>query len=122
MNQVGLVGRLVRTPELHEIENKRKMTRVTLALTRSFKNVNGEYETDFIDVLLWDNMAVNTVNFCKRGDIISIRGRLQSRIIDKNGEKRYVIEVIAEKVTFISNARKTNPESLENETLIDDEK
>lgn len=120
MNQVGLVGRLVRTPELHEIENKRKMTKVTLALTRSFKNVNGEYETDFIDVLLWDNMAVNTVNFCKKGDIISIRGRLQSRIIDKNGEKRYVIEVVAEKVTFLSNNRKTSLETIDEDLSVDE--
>lgn len=107
MNQVGLVGRLVRTPELYEAENKKKMTKITLALTRGFKNINGEYETDFIDVLLWDNIAVNAVDYCQKGDIVSIRGRLQSRIVDKNGEKRYVMEVVAEKITFISSVKKS---------------
>ena len=83
MNQVGFVGRLVRTPELRDIDGKKKMTWITIAVTRSFKNMNGEYETDFIDCVLWDMVAVNTVKHCKKGDIISVRGRLQSRIYEK---------------------------------------
>ncbi len=102
MNQVGFVGRLVRTPELRETETKKKMTWITIAVTRSFKNASGEYETDFIDCMLWDNVAVNTVKHCSKGDIISVRGRVQSRIVEKDGERRYVLEVIGEKVTFIS--------------------
>lgn len=105
MNQVALVGRLVRTPELRESENKRKLTWITIAVTRGFRNANGEYETDFIDCILWDNIALNTVKHCRRGDIISIRGRMQSRIVEKNGDKRYVLEVVGEKITFISSAR-----------------
>jgi len=105
MNQVGFVGRLVRTPELRETENKKKMAWITVAVTRSFKNVNGEYETDFIDCVLWDVVASNTVNHCKKGDIISVRGRLQSRVYEKDGDKHYVLEVIGEKVTFISSVK-----------------
>lgn len=105
MNQVGFVGRLVRTPELRETENKKKMSWITVAVTRSFKNVNGEYETDFIDCVLWDVVAANTVNHCKKGDIISVRGRLQSRVYEKDGEKHYAMDVVGEKVTFISSVK-----------------
>lgn len=105
MNQVGFVGRLVRTPELRETEGKKKMSWITVAVTRSFKNINGEYETDFIDCVLWDVVAANTVKHCKKGDIISVRGRLQSRVYEKDDEKRYVLEVIGEKVTFISSVK-----------------
>ncbi len=105
MNQVGFVGRLVRTPELRDIDGKKKMTWITIAVTRSFKNMNGEYETDFIDCVLWDMVAVNTVKHCKKGDIISVRGRLQSRIYEKDNEKHYVLEVIGEKVSFISSLK-----------------
>ena len=105
MNQVGFVGRLVRTPELRELENKKKMTWITVAVARGFKNMNGEYETDFIDCVLWDMVAVNTVNHCKKGDIISVRGRLQSRVYEKDDSKHYVLEVIGEKVNFISSMK-----------------
>lgn len=105
MNQVGFVGRLVRTPELKTTDNKKQMTWITVAVNRSFKNINGEYDTDFIDCILWDAVAANTVKHCKKGDIISVRGRLQSRVYEKDNEKRYVLEVIGEKVTFISSVR-----------------
>jgi len=105
MNQVGFVGRLVRTPELRDTEGKKKMTWITVAVARSFKNMNGEYETDFIDCVLWDVVASNTVKHCKKGDIISVRGRLQSRVYEKDGEKHYVLEVVGEKVTFISSVK-----------------
>ncbi len=105
MNQVGFVGRLVRTPELRETENNKKMAWITVAVTRSFKNINGEYETDFIDCTLWDMVATNTVKHCKKGDIISVRGRLQSHVYEKDGEKHYVLEVIGERVTFISSVK-----------------
>lgn len=105
MNQVGFVGRLVRTPELKTTENNKQMTWITVAVNRSFKNIHGEYDTDFIDCILWDVVAANTVKHCKKGDIISVRGRLQSRVYEKDNEKRYVLEVIGEKVTFISSMR-----------------
>lgn len=102
MNQVGFVGRLVRTPELRKINDNKKMCYITVAIARSFKNINGEYETDFIDCVLWDNIAANTVKHCQKGDIISVRGRLQSRTYEKDGQIEYVMEVIGEKVSFIS--------------------
>jgi len=105
LNQLVLVGRIVRQPELREAENSKKYSFITLAVPRSFKNVNGEYDTDFIDCILWDNVAATTVKYCKKGDIVGVKGRIQSRIVEKETEKKSLIEVIAEKVTFLSSKK-----------------
>ena len=108
LNQVILVGRLVKTPELFLTENGKKGTIVTLAVGRSFKNQNGEYDTDFIDCTLWTAIAENTAEYCKTGDVIGVRGRVQSRIIDnEDGTKYKKMEIIAEKVTFLSSSKNT---------------
>lgn len=110
LNQTILVGRLVRQPELRENENGKKMSFITLAVPRSFKNANGEYDTDFIDCSLWDAVAASTVEYCNKGDIIGVKGRLQTRVIENEDEKKYVLEVIAEKVTFLSSKPKEEAE------------
>ena len=106
LNQVTLVGRLVKKPEVVESENKTKRSIITLAVPRNFKNVNGEYETDFIDCILWQNNALNTAEYCNKGDIIGIRGRIQTSVYEKEGTKIYKKEIIAEKVTFLSGNKK----------------
>lgn len=102
LNQIVLVGRLVKKPELKQAENSKKYSFITLAVPRSFKNVNGEYDTDFIDCTLWDQVAASTVEYCNKGDIVGLKGRLQTRLVEKEDTKKYVLEVIAEKVTFLS--------------------
>ncbi len=102
LNQVVLVGRLVRDPELRETENGKKVTTITLAIPRSYKNSNGEYETDYIDCTLWTNIALNTTEYCKKGDLLGVKGRTQSYTVETDDKKRNVIEIIAEKVTFLS--------------------
>ena len=109
LNQLVLVGRIVRKPELREAENTKKYSFITLAVPRSFKNVNGEYVTDFIDCILWDSVAASTVKYCDKGDIVGVKGRIQSRQIEKDDSKKYLLEIIAEKVTFLSsNKNKEN--------------
>lgn len=109
LNQLVLVGRIVKQPELRESENSKKYSFITLAVPRSFKNVNGEYDTDFIDCILWDNVAASTVKYCNKGDIVGVKGRIQSRIVEADDNKKYLIEIIAEKVTFLSsNKNKEN--------------
>ena len=106
MNQVILVGRLANDIEVKEAENGRDKTYITLAVPRSYKNAEGIYETDFVDCILWDSIAQNTAEYCKKGDVIGVRGRLQSRNIEKeDGSKIKVMEVIAEKVTFLSSKK-----------------
>ena len=105
LNQTVIVGRLVKDPELRETENGNKVTNITLAVPRSYKNVNGEYDTDFISCVLWKGIAENTVEYVKKGDLIGIKGRIQTRNYEVEDEKKYVMEVVAEKVTFLSSKK-----------------
>ena len=106
LNQVVLVGRLTKEVELKELESGKKVANITLAIPRSFKNIDGEYETDFINYVLWSSVAESTSEYCKKGDLIGVKGRLQSRTIEKeDGIKKYKMEVIAEKITFLSSKK-----------------
>ena len=103
LNQIILVGRLVKTPEVIESDSGKKMSYITLAIPRSFKNADGEYETDFIDCVLWEVVAQNTAEYCLQGDIVGVKGRIQSRMLeDEDGNNYKKMEVVAEKVTFLS--------------------
>lgn len=110
LNQIVLVGRLVKKPELRKSGNSKDYAYITLAVPRSFKNANGEYDTDFIECSLWDVAATNTVEYCDKGDIVGVRGRLQTRVVEKEEEKKYLLEIIAEKVTFLSNSKSKEEE------------
>ena len=105
LNQVVLVGRLVRDFKVNESSDGKQVATLTLAVPRSFKNHDGLYDTDFIDCILWDMVALNTSNYCRKGDIIGIKGRIQSRIVEEETGNKTVIQVIAEKVTFLSSKR-----------------
>ena len=114
LNQIVLVGRLVRDPEVRKAKNGSSYSYITLAIPRSYKNVNGEYETDFIDCTLWSNVAETTTEYCHKGDLLGVRGRIQTRMIEKEEEKaRQVTEVIGERVTFLSSGHKTKAKEKE---------
>ena len=96
LNQVVIIGRLVEKPIVEENENGRKVSEITLAVPRSFKNADGIYETDFIKCILWSCIAENTAEYCEKGDLISVKGRLQCL----GGSE---LQLVAEKVTFLTN-------------------
>ena len=107
LNQTVLVGRLVRDPELFETENGNKIANITLAVPRNYKNINGEYETDFIPCTLWKGIAENAVEYCHKGDLLGIKGSLKTRKIEQEECMHQIVEVVAEKVTYLtSKARK----------------
>ena len=106
LNQTILVGRLVQDPEIKELENGNKVSYITLAIKRSYKNSDGIYDTDFIDCVLWNGIAENTQKYCKKGDIIGIKGRLETR---EENDKR-ILQVVAEKVTFLSSEKERGEE------------
>ena len=106
LNQSILVGRIVKDPEIRETESGNKVTNITLAVQRPYKNVNGEYDTDFISCVLWKGVAETTAQYCKKGDLIGIKGRIQTREVELEDEThRKYVEVIAEKVTFLSSKK-----------------
>lgn len=86
LNQVIIVGRLTETPQV--VEGK---ATITLAVPRNYKNENGEYETDFITCELFGGVATNTSEYCKKGDIVGAKGRLENGNVFK-----------CERITFLS--------------------
>ncbi len=117
LNNVILVGRLTGNPEIVEIEKDKKVTTVILAVNRNFKNSDGIYETDFIRCILWNSVAATTTEYCHVGDVIGVKGRLQtSKYEDENHKLHYITDVIAERVTFLSTNKKhdLNDESSNN--------
>ena len=107
LNQIVLVGRLTKDPTLKELESGRKVTEISLAVPRCFKNMNGTYDTDYLKCILWEHIAENTTEYCKKGDLVGIKGRIQSRNIEIENTKLTMLEIIAEKVTFLTSKSKT---------------
>ncbi|MGN1370878.1 MAG: single-stranded DNA-binding protein [Candidatus Coprovivens sp.] len=106
LNQLVIVGRIAKDIELKESENGKKYTNMILAIPRTFKNVNGEYDTDFLTVTLFEGIAENTAQYCKPGDLIGIKGRIQNRPYSGSDENiKYLMEIVAEKVTFLSSKK-----------------
>ena len=105
MNQIVIVGRLTKNPEVKELENGTKVANITLAVPRSYKNIDGVYENDFIKCSLWNSVAENTASYCKQGDLVGIKGRVQSRVIETENGKHSEMELVAEKITFLTNAK-----------------
>lgn len=102
INQVTLVGRLTKDPELRTTMDGIPVTQVTLAVNRHFKNQDGQIEADFVQCTLWRKTAENTSRYCQKGSVIGITGRIQSRHYDNNdGRRVYVTEVVAESVQFL---------------------
>lgn len=112
LNQIVLVGRIVANPEIEKSEEGKGRSQITLAVPRSYKNADGEYDTDFVDCVLWGGIAENVTEYCKKGDLVGIKGRVQTNTYEnKDGEKKKNMQVVAEKVTFLSSSK-----NKENET------
>lgn len=102
INQVTLVGRITRDPELKYTADGIPVANITLAVNRNFRNSNGYVDADFVQCTLWRKSAENTVQYCKKGSILGIVGRIQTRNYDNSEGKRvYVTEVIADSVRFL---------------------
>lgn len=108
INQVTLVGRLTKDPDLRLTPEGTSVTNVILAVNRHFRNQNGEIGADFVQCTLWKKAAENTAKYCRKGSLIGITGRIQTRFYDnQDGRRVYVTEVIAESVKFIDTKRPT---------------
>lgn len=99
VNQVILVGRLTSDIKIVKDDNGAKYAVITLAIPRSFKNADGEYDTDFVSTIAYDNIATNTAEYISKGDIVGIKGRTVKTSQDSE------LQIIAEKVTFLSKSK-----------------
>lgn len=94
LNNVSLVGRLTKDPELRYTENNKANVLVSLAVERDFKSQNGEREADFISLVFWGKAAELLAQYTSKGRLIAVNGRLQSRSYDKDGQRIFVTEVV----------------------------
>lgn len=102
-NRAVLIGRLTKDPDLRFTPNGVAVCNFTLAVNRPFKNPQtGEYEADFIPVVVWRKAAENAGNYLKKGSLAAVDGRIQTRNYENNqGQRVYVTEVVAETVQFL---------------------
>ena len=102
MNNVCLVGRLTRDPELRTTNTGISTSTFSLAVDGR-PSANGEPHTDFINIVVWRNQAENVCKYCTKGSMVAVIGRITSRSYDaQDGTKRYVTEVVADNVRFLS--------------------
>lgn len=103
MNKVILIGNLTKDPELTTTNSGISVCRFTLAVPRRFSNAEGERETDFLNITVWRNQAENCNKYLRKGSKASVIGSLQTRSYDaQDGTKRYVTDIVAEEVEFLS--------------------
>ena len=107
MNKVILIGRICNDIELRYFENDMGIATINVAVPRAFKNAKGEYETDFIKVVLYNQVAEVLNKNCKKGDLIGIDGRIQVRNYECEGKPRTDTSVVCEKLTLLNNKPKT---------------
>src|SRR5690625_2898531 len=102
LNRVVLVGRLTKDPELKYTASGVAVANFTIACNRPFKNQQGEQEADFINCVAWRKPAENLANYMKKGGLIGVDGRIQTRSYDgQDGKRVYVTEVVAENIQFL---------------------
>lgn len=105
MNHIILIGRLTRDPELRYTPNGVAVATFDLAVDRPRTNQQGERETDFIRIVVWNKLAELCGNYLKKGRQAAVEGRLQIRNYQaQDGQKRYVTEVVANEVRFLDRA------------------
>lgn len=107
INNVVLVGRLTKKPELKFTTTGTKYTQFSVAVQRKFKNKSGEYEADYINCIMWRTAAENFVKFTDKGSLVGIEGKIQTRRYDKDGRTVYITEVLAEGFSLLETKETT---------------
>lgn len=111
LNRVVLVGRLTKNPDLRYTSSGIAVANFTIACNRPFKNQQGENEADFINCVVWKKAAENLANYMKKGNMVGVDGRIQTRSYEgQDGKMVYVTEVVAESIQFLEsrNSQQSN--------------
>lgn len=112
MNRTILVGRLTKDPDLRYSQSGTAVCNFTLAINRTFKNANNEYESDFINIVIFRKQAENAANYLKKGSLAGVDGRIQTRSYENNqGQRVYVTEVVADNVQFLDSKKSDKPKN-----------
>ncbi len=106
INNVTLIGRLTRDAELRYTPSNIATAQFNVACNRNFKNANGEYDADFINCVMWREQAENLANWAKKGALIGITGRIQTRSYEnQQGQRVYVTEVVADNFQLLESRK-----------------
>ena len=101
MNKVILVGNLTRDPELQTTSTGVPVCRFSLAVSRRYANADGERETDFLNIVVWNTLAENCAKYLQKGSKVAVTGAIQTRSYESEEGKRYITEIIADEVEFV---------------------
>ncbi|WP_419241952.1 single-stranded DNA-binding protein [Pediococcus pentosaceus] len=114
INRTVLVGRLTRDPELKYTNSGRAVAGFNIAVNRQFTNSQGEREADFINCVIWNKTAENFCNFTRKGSLVGIDGRIQTRSYEnQQGTRIYVTEVVAENFSLLESKNSNQNEQFE---------
>ena len=101
INRVVMVGRMTRDPELRRTGSGAAVTSFTLALNRNYNSADGQ-QADYISCVVWNKVAENVAQYCSKGSLVGVEGRLRSRTYDNaQGQRVYVTEVVCDSVQFL---------------------
>lgn len=107
LNNVNLIGRLTKDPELKYTQNGKAVTTFTLAVNRGYTNAQGEREADFIPIVAWGKIAENCATYLGKGSLVAVEGRIQVRTYEaKDGGRRWVTEIVSAAVHFLDGKNK----------------
>ena len=101
LNRVVLIGRLTKDPDLRYTTSGMAVARFTLAVDRGFKNQDGEKQADFIPITVWRGAAESCAKYLSKGRLVAVVGRIQTGSYDKDGQRHYTTEVVADEVRFL---------------------
>lgn len=118
MNSAILVGRLTKDPELRYIPGTgTPVATFSIAVDRAFVNKEGKKETDFFNIVVYGKPGENCANYTSKGSLVAIKGSIQNRTFEtQTGEKRYITEIVAERVEFLSSKKSENPSNKDQNT------
>ena len=109
-NSVTLVGRVIKETELKEVQNDNKRASFTLAVDRSYKNSEGKHPADFFNVVAWGKLAEICNDYVKKGCLVLINGKIQSRSYEEGKETRWITEIVADSINILEYANNKKEE------------
>jgi single-strand DNA-binding protein len=112
MNSVNLVGRITKPLELKSTASNISVVSFTLAVNRQFTSESGEREADFIQCVVWRKQAENLAQYCDKGSLVGLTGRLQTRQYDTDNGTKYITEVVVDNVEFLESKKEDKKEEV----------
>ena len=105
MNRAILIGRLTKDPDLNTTQNGISVCKFAIAVNRPYKNDSGNSQADFLNIVVWRALADNCHKYLFKGSQCAVVGSIQTRTYEKDGEKKYITEIVADNVEFLSPAK-----------------